>query len=96
MKSPTGDRALNPKLLYALAGLVVAALLFLFVVNPLVLGDDGDDGAVVLPVPAAPDRDSAAPDEEQAEPDDDVTESLEVFNARDPFQQLVTTEPGDP
>lgn len=91
-KSP--EPAVNPKLLYALGALVVAALLFVFVINPLFLSPDAAEEPIALPIPAAPD--AAPPGEESdEESSDEVEESLEVFNARDPFQQLVTSEPGE-
>ncbi|HVM14395.1 MAG TPA: hypothetical protein VM287_08710 [Egibacteraceae bacterium] len=91
MNKPT-EGAVNPKLLYALGALVVVALLFLFVVKPIFLGGDGLDDPVALPVPAVPH--ATTPDEETDEEDGDVVEdSLEVFNVRDPFHQLVPAAP---
>ena len=92
--APAAEPRVNRKLLYALGAVAVAILAFVFVVNPLLLGgDDGD--AVPLPVPAArPAPTDAAPPEGDSGADADVPESLEVFSARDPFQQLVTGDGG--
>lgn len=81
----------NPKLLYLGGAVVVAALLFLAVVNPLLLGDDSDD-LVALPVPAA--REPAVDPTEEARDEEAVDDSLEVFSPRDPFQQLVVADGG--
>lgn len=92
MSAPT-DRRVNPKLLYALGTVAVAALAFVFVVNPLMLSDDGDD---VVAIPAPAHREPAAEPPDDSVEDDDVPEALEVFSARDPFQQLVVTADGGP
>lgn len=90
--APAAEPRVNRKLLYALGAVAAAILLFVFVVNPLLLGgDDGD--AVPLPVPAARPAPTAPPEADTGL-DTDVPESLEVFSARDPFQQLVTDDGG--
>lgn len=92
--APAAEPRVNKKLLYALGAVAAAILVFVFVVNPLLLGGDEGD-AVPLPVPAArPAPTDAAPPEADTVPDTDVPESLEVFSARDPFQQLVTGSGG--
>lgn len=83
----------NPKLLYALGAVVVAVLAYLFVVTPLLLGNDD---AVPLPVPSAADREAAVESSDEEPAAGTVPESMEVFSARDPFQQLVTAEGGSP
>lgn len=88
-KSP--EPAVNPKLLYALGALVVAALLFVFVINPLFLSPDASEDPIALPIPADPGAVLSEEGIDEGE-SDEVEDSLEVFNARDPFQQLVTAE----
>lgn len=74
----------------AVVGVAALALLYLFVVQPL-LGD-AQDVAATTPVPVATDPSpapGASPTPEVAEDDEPVSETFEVFTARDPFQQLV-------
>lgn len=97
MKKPTDSavnpKTVNPKLLYALGALVVAVLLFVFVVNPMFLSGDAPDEPVALPIPATPEVTQS--DEQVEDEDGDVVEdSLEMFNVRDPFHQLVPAAPG--
>lgn len=96
MSDENADRKLNPKLLALLGAVLLAALLFVFVGRPLLFGDDGDE-AVVVPLPAAPAEpdegaDGDATDQADGEAPEAVEDTLEVFRARDPFQQLVTAE----
>ena len=90
MNEATEKPGVNKWLLITLGVVAVAALVFLFVVSPLLAGDD-----TAVPEAAAP-ADTAgqvavAPEPTVApttEPEP-VTESFEVFTARDPFEQLV-------
>lgn len=84
------DAGVNRKLLVALGLLVVAALLFMFVVLPM-LGPDEPE-PFELPSQAAPQSEPEAPAEDDVAEDTPVPETFEVFSARDPFQQLVTEE----
>lgn len=91
MSQPTADSAVNPKLLYALAAVVVLAVVFMFVVRPLLAGDEVDPA----PVPSASeDRSPALDDDDETDEEDadPLPETDEVFSARDPFQQLVSAE----
>jgi hypothetical protein len=70
-------------LLGVLGGVVVLALLWLFVIDPLFLAEDIDEPVVQPPPPPA--------EEVEPEPTPEPTpvpETFEVFTARDPFQQL--------
>ena len=98
---------MNRNLLITLGAVAAAVLLFVFVVSPLLFGDDDvDEGPVA--VAGGPD-DEAGLDEElsDGEPSDHeggvetifeegeaqpVPETFEVFTARDPFQQLVVDD----
>ena len=83
-------------LLVAGLAVVVLAALVIFVILPLLSGDDdgGDDTDVVVvddespqPLPSpTEDFELADPGEVEGDP---PAETFEVFNARDPFQQLV-------
>jgi hypothetical protein len=91
-----GQSQVSRPLLYVLGGVAVFALLFMFVINPLLLG--GDEETDQDPVEAAsPSGQQAAP---QASPDAELQDpavpeaDFEIFSARDPFQQLVTASSG--
>lgn len=91
--------ASNRGLLLALGGAVLAAALFLLVVQPLLLADDGTDVAVPgsaqeRSTDRAADTELAAEHEDEPEAaqgsgDEPLPETFEVFTARDPFHQLV-------
>ena len=91
--SDAATPAVNRTLLIALGAVAVLALLFFFVISPVLLGgDDEPDGevdVVVTPAPEATDDDVelADPEDLEGEP---PAETFEIFSARDPFQQLVT------
>lgn len=87
------ERRVDPKLLALLGTAAVVALLFFFVISPLVLGGD-DPGALPVPVSPRADAEAEADADDDEVVDGDVPESLGAFNARDPFQQLVTAEGG--
>jgi hypothetical protein len=76
------------KVLLAVLGVVVAlGLLVVFVVQPLLSGDDAAPGSASVPEPAAAEPEELpAADEPAGEP---VPETFEVFSARDPFHQLI-------
>ena len=93
----------NRTLLIVLAAVVVLAALFFLVINPLLLDNepdvdvsviDGDPGATPgasepagRPTEPQPDVDLADPDD--LGPAETPAETFDIFNARDPFQQLV-------
>ncbi|MBA2530082.1 MAG: hypothetical protein H0V19_09035 [Euzebyales bacterium] len=90
----------NRTLLIALAAVAALALLFFFVVRPLLLTEEGDAGTDI-DVTGQP-SEGASPGVALGDPDSDADErkgkpggrrpgeTFEVFNARDPFQQLVS------
>jgi hypothetical protein len=86
--SPQVSRGLLVTLGVAL-GVGVLALLYLYVVQPL-LGD-AEEVAQTIPSPAAtdPSPEPGESPEPEALDDEPVSETFEVFTARDPFQQLV-------
>ncbi|MPZ74710.1 MAG: hypothetical protein GEU74_16105, partial [Nitriliruptorales bacterium] len=93
MSDVSPDSRTRTLLIAGLAAVAVVAVIA-FVILPLLTGGDADDGGVpddtaleepVDPVP--PTEDGAAPD--GGDGDEAPAETFEVFNARDPFQQLV-------
>ena len=77
-------------LLYTLAGVVVLALIGLFVLLPLMSGDAAlEEPAVAVGDPQATPAPEVAPTPEPSEALPPIVETFEVFSARDPFQQLV-------
>jgi hypothetical protein len=91
----------NRNLLIGLAGVAAAgaaAMLYLFVVAPLLLGEEVADATVPVAQPvqtAGEDADADAESVEAEEAEPPLPETFEVFTARDPFQQLVQdTEAG--
>lgn len=105
--TPQSSPAVGKPLLYALGGVVVLALIAVFVVLPLLNGDDGtaDGSLVVAGATDEPGVVAGVPPvvEPTVEPTDDlgsndlppIVETFEVFSARDPFQQLVVESSGD-
>lgn len=79
----------NRKLLIALGAIIVLALVFVFVVNPLLSGDD--TAAQVDPAVAAAGV-TPTPEPTEEPTTEPVEESFEVFSARDPFEQLVEAD----
>lgn len=84
-------RTRNPALiaLLAIAGVIALALLWLFVVAPLMGGEDETEDDVVVTRPVVPeDEATASPD-----PEDELAalplETYEIFLARDPFEPVV-------
>lgn len=80
----------NKGLLYGLAGVVVLALVGVFVLLPLLGGEEVPEGPVVAAAPTAPP--TPEPTVEPQEELPPIDETFEVFSARDPFQQLVSDE----
>jgi hypothetical protein len=82
-------------LLYVGLGVIVLAALFAFVILPLLGGDEEtpdvnvDVGVQSEPVVEPTDDDFELAEPGQSEGGEPPAETFEVFNARDPFQQLV-------
>ena len=77
-------------LLYTLAGVVVLALIGLFVLLPLMSGDAAlEEPTVAVADPQATPAPEVEPTPEPSEELPPIVETFEVFSARDPFQQLV-------
>lgn len=87
--APQPKAGVSKGLLSTLAGVVVLALVGVFVVLPLLSGDDVPEGPVALVPAVSP---TPAPTVEPSEELPPITETFEVFSARDPFQQLVSDE----
>lgn len=93
--TPAGG--VNKKLLAALGGVVVLALVGVFVVMPLMAPETPEVDPAVAAAEAAA---AAATEEPTAEPDPltedeelpPIGDTFEVFSARDPFDQLVSEE----
>lgn len=98
----------NRTLLIVLGAVVVLAALFFFVINPLLLDDDPgtdvsvlDEDAGVTPTesevaerPTEPQPDVDLADPDDLGPAEPPQETFDIFNARDPFQQLVRARAG--
>jgi hypothetical protein len=87
---------IDQRLVFALVGIAVLAVAWLFLLSPMLLGGE-EPVEPVVPVAAAPQTDPAAvPTEEPtAAPSEalpPIDETFEVFSARDPFEQLVDDE----
>lgn len=105
MSTPTADQpSVSRPLLIVLAVVAVAAVAFAAVT---MLGSSADDGQVTagstepVPGPSEAGTDVADPDETDSEPSEapeeiaGVEPTFEIFDARDPFEQLVSDDTGD-
>ena len=90
---PEPTARVSKPLLYTLAGVVVLALVGVFVILPLMGGDDVELGPVAAATPAV--EPTPVPTEEPVDELPPIGETFEVFSARDPFSQLVTEPSGD-
>lgn len=95
-----GAGGLNP--LYVALGIVLAlaalALLWIFVIDPLILADDPEPDPVAVettptPAPETPEATPSPVPEEELDPDEVPVETVEVFLARDPFRPIRPDEP---
>ncbi|MDP8978151.1 MAG: hypothetical protein M3N17_06185, partial [Actinomycetota bacterium] len=95
-QEPVAASRVDRRWLIALGVVVGVAVLFLAVVNPLLLGGDGGDEAVVRPEATttpqpdeAPVDDGVPPGEEGPDRVDPKPPPVKALGARDPFSQLV-------